>query len=141
MDDINTEALYSHMEKICHLVPISEIEHILNYMIQIENKSQEEIFIPENINKAGITFLQCRLMNQVCHGCGKNSRRGFLKVIPEDYPKLLMCDKCKMTYYCSKECQEKDWSKHKEWCCNVNGPRDLGVNRIVMIDTRSGKVI
>jgi len=33
------------------------------------------------------------------------------------------CSKCKKRAYCSKECQQKDWSvtgtgqRHKNWCC------------------------
>ncbi|SMY29443.1 unnamed protein product [Zymoseptoria tritici ST99CH_1A5] len=30
--------------------------------------------------------------------------------------KLSMCAKCKSRYYCSKECQVKDWSTHKKAC-------------------------
>lgn len=26
------------------------------------------------------------------------------------------CGKCKQVRYCSRECQEQDWSKHKAWC-------------------------
>lgn len=26
------------------------------------------------------------------------------------------CSKCKMVYYCSSECQQKDWQSHKETC-------------------------
>jgi hypothetical protein len=26
------------------------------------------------------------------------------------------CGKCKQVRYCSRECQEQDWSKHKTWC-------------------------
>ena len=29
---------------------------------------------------------------------------------------LLRCSACKKTYYCSKECQKKDWKKHKPRC-------------------------
>jgi hypothetical protein len=29
---------------------------------------------------------------------------------------LYYCGKCECTFYCSKECQEKDWSFHKEMC-------------------------
>lgn len=26
------------------------------------------------------------------------------------------CSKCKKTYYCSQDCQRKDWSRHKHEC-------------------------
>lgn len=28
----------------------------------------------------------------------------------------LVCKKCKIVFYCSKECQVKDWKRHKELC-------------------------
>ena len=28
----------------------------------------------------------------------------------------LKCSKCKLVFYCSKECQVKDWSTHKLLC-------------------------
>lgn len=30
--------------------------------------------------------------------------------------KMLRCSKCKCTYYCSKQCQKKDWTIHKLTC-------------------------
>lgn len=34
---------------------------------------------------------------------------------------LKQCSQCKMIYYCSPECQELDWSKHKELCNKAVG--------------------
>lgn len=30
------------------------------------------------------------------------------------------CNNCKKIMYCSKECQEKDWSQHKEFCDSLS---------------------
>ena len=30
--------------------------------------------------------------------------------------KLLVCKRCKSVYYCSKQCQQSDWNKHREIC-------------------------
>ncbi len=43
---------------------------------------------------------------RTCHGC---------KQMIESY-QLKRCSNCKMAYYCSKECQKKDWQKHKIFC-------------------------
>ncbi|XP_071084689.1 uncharacterized protein [Haliotis cracherodii] len=42
--------------------------------------------------------------NSMCSFCEKKS------------PKLKACSKCHLTPYCSKECQRKDWKRHKLWC-------------------------
>lgn len=141
-DNIDYQSLYFRMKEISELVPISEIEYIINCIDIIGNKkSKEEAFTEKNINNAGYGFLQNRLINQVCHNCGKNARQGFRKIVPDNYPYLFECNNCKMTYYCSKECQENDWNIHKNWCCNPNGPRDLGVNKTVIININTGEII
>ena len=33
---------------------------------------------------------------------------------------LMQCGRCKQAYYCSKECQRKDWKSHKETCTQVD---------------------
>ena len=36
---------------------------------------------------------------------------------PEDKSTILKCSKCKMIYYCSKQCQQEHWEKvHKKHC-------------------------
>ncbi|XP_046573155.1 uncharacterized protein LOC124281171 [Haliotis rubra] len=42
--------------------------------------------------------------NSACSVCERRS------------PKLKACSKCHLTPYCSKECQRKDWKRHKAWC-------------------------
>lgn len=32
---------------------------------------------------------------------------------------LLLCSRCQLIYYCSKECQLEDWKSHKKDCCTV----------------------
>ncbi|KAI9003810.1 hypothetical protein DFJ74DRAFT_693796 [Hyaloraphidium curvatum] len=53
------------------------------------------------------TDLPVRLYS-VCHLCGKGS-----KDVERD---LQRCSRCTLTYYCSGECQKKDWPRHKPDC-------------------------
>jgi hypothetical protein len=60
-----------------------------------------------------------RLVNAICggEGCRKRACSGF---------KLQHCSKCCLVFYCSRECQKRDWPKHKTWCCNPDAqvPKD-----------------
>ncbi|KAH9841137.1 uncharacterized protein C8Q71DRAFT_440672 [Rhodofomes roseus] len=37
----------------------------------------------------------------------------------EPMVKLFVCSKCKKIYYCSRECQKKDWPLHKDACKDI----------------------
>jgi MYND finger len=43
---------------------------------------------------------------------------GCPKVEPQSGPKFFVCSKCKVAFYCSRECQLQDWKKggHKQEC-------------------------
>ncbi len=30
--------------------------------------------------------------------------------------KWYLCKRCRLVYYCSRKCQKRDWSRHKNWC-------------------------
>ncbi|KAG6370251.1 hypothetical protein JVT61DRAFT_12195 [Boletus reticuloceps] len=44
-------------------------------------------------------------------------------------PKLQTCKQCKSVWYCSKECQRKDWPRHKAWCTPSDRPK--GTRKLV----------
>jgi radical SAM protein with 4Fe4S-binding SPASM domain len=62
----------------------------------------------------------------VCDYCGKTYEKEFNDLIKKNEKKEAIelklrdkfkrCSKCKLSIYCSKECQKKDWLKHKEIC-------------------------
>ena len=43
-----------------------------------------------------------------CHKCDKTNKRKFSK-----------CGKCQSITYCSRDCQEEDWSRHEDNCIPV----------------------
>jgi hypothetical protein len=45
---------------------------------------------------------------KVCNHCVKAETLGGAK--------LMKCQRCKLTYYCSKECQVANWKSHKKMC-------------------------
>lgn len=64
-----------------------------------------------------------RLSNRICEACGDKS----------DIRKLSICTDCCLSWYCSKECQVRHWSTHKQRCCNINGPLDNGYQQIAIL--------
>ena len=53
------------------------------------------------------------LDNRQCHCCKKKEESP-----PGHYKTLKICVGCKVVYYCSEECQLKDWAQHREFCQN-----------------------
>jgi len=69
----------------------------------------------------------CFIPGDQCDGCGKKKRD----------EKLLVCSRCEITYYCSKECQTTHWKAdprgHKQMC-RKKGEFRLGDEAIVLVD-------
>src|ERR1043165_7878559 len=45
-------------------------------------------------------------------------------------PSKSQCGKCHQTYYCSKECQKKDWKEHKKSCGNLSTQQSISKTNI-----------
>jgi hypothetical protein len=71
--------------------------------------------------KSALTKLQdlARLSNvdtNAClHMCGHCKKRETM-----NGSKLMKCQRCKVIYYCSKECQVADWKGHKKLCTEIS---------------------
>lgn len=55
--------------------------------------------------------------------CGKCSR------LEQKSEKFKKCARCKSTYYCGRECQKKDWKRHKKSCFNIFAEYEKQYNR------------
>ena len=67
----------------------------------------------ENRLHFGLTEVECAVLDQMrqCTSCGK-----VLMSMLRDV-KLMSCAVCKVTHYCNRECQKKDWKlNHKMMC-------------------------
>ena len=51
-----------------------------------------------------------------CAQCGKKKTDGC---------RLMKCSSCRQVYYCSEECQKKNWRRHKRRCGMFNEPAVL----------------
>lgn len=54
-------------------------------------------------------------------------------------PDLKKCGRCKCLYYCSRECQKKDWSKHKTNCYTEETGVDVKVRELEEIIANATK--
>lgn len=61
------------------------------------------------------SFFKVKEKNEIaCNYCKK----------PQGATKLDMCSACKKTYYCSKDCQKRDWKAgHKTQCPLLREPK------------------
>jgi len=57
-----------------------------------------------------------RLKNRICDLCLKKGSD----------VKLLLCSKCRLTWFCSVGCQSLAFPRHKQWCGVPSAKRDLG---------------
>lgn len=48
-------------------------------------------------------------MKLVCHNCQKTQ-------VELDIEHMYLCTRCRITHYCSVECQKKDYKSHKRYC-------------------------
>jgi hypothetical protein len=69
--------------------------------------------------KSGLVRLQSLARLSSCGAdidAVKNCRNCLKKETQMDGVLLMKCKKCKVTYYCSKDCQVADWKRHKKMC-------------------------
>ncbi|KZP06068.1 hypothetical protein FIBSPDRAFT_1002905 [Athelia psychrophila] len=72
---------------------------------------------------------------RACARCGKWESIGMYGMHP---PRFMRCSKCQSRYYCSQECQKRDWNtklpkglSHKEKCKLLEDSKEYEVESIV----------
>ncbi|KAH7885650.1 hypothetical protein F5I97DRAFT_1887694 [Phlebopus sp. FC_14] len=69
----------------------------------------------------------------------KSSIRLFCTTCSTILAKQQTCQRCKSTYYCSKDCQRKDWSNHKATCTPVE--RAAGISKLLSAIVANDKLM
>jgi hypothetical protein len=126
-------------------LPIAEVIHIINLGFephinkynasQWETQPEEEehamdkyarylrMVGQEEFQRIATSIVALRLINKVCSWCEKT------------HDQLKLCSNCKLTYYCSVDCQRQDKRQHKKWCSRrFDGIRDTGPACVVLIE-------
>ena len=62
---------------------------------------------------ANIESIVCNDCKNTCHVCKTSDKDQDDGMPPIS---MLQCSRCKIAFYCSKECQKKDWPLHKDFC-------------------------
>ncbi|CAG8434866.1 12890_t:CDS:2 [Ambispora gerdemannii] len=95
-----------------------EAERLAPILQQLLSMQPQTSLAAANITGAGAN--DSGINEKKCHNCGSETRKDENGEIKEEKKnKLLICTGCTSTYYCSKECQKKDWKQgHKQQCGN-----------------------
>jgi len=62
------------------------------------------------VEAIGMSKKENTKMTKSCHHCNKSDSSDAFQA------SLMKCARCKITFYCSKECQRADWKLHKGTC-------------------------
>jgi len=76
----------------------------LGYEPVYRHDMDDGVVLPEELGRIFSTFCG----RPICMNCGNKK--------PVDGGNLKRCARCKFAKYCSKQCQVKDWKKHKKFC-------------------------
>ena len=89
----------SHLQPQCHSFAISVNQ-------RMDDRTTGKIPTPTKLTR--IHVVDCQFAERRCCCCG------IWQTSTEN--KLNRCSRCRLVYYCSKECQREDWMAHKPNC-------------------------
>ena len=113
LEQETTEWIFGHEHPMFQIAKSHVTKEDVNF-IQRLTICIRKVSVPEDV--ARTMTANIRWKNRICNECQDKS----------DILKLFFCEKCYLVQYCSKECQEKNWTQHRERCCNPDGPLDDG---------------
>lgn len=97
------------------------------YLAYVREKAYPQVQVCRDMQEKFMSFAAdgCCIPGDACDGCGKKKQ--------DDEEPLLVCSRCKFTYYCSKDCQVSHWRTHKHECRKKNEFRK-GDTAVVLVD-------
>ena len=95
------------------------LKHLENQASENLSLAEEQAILLEALEEAGIDSDDDLMLDDTgdCENCHRQPEKGL---------EIKKCSRCRITRYCSKECQKKDWSFHRFAC-------DLVAKRIATI--------
>lgn len=82
--------------------------------------------LQEAINDLRIKLAFNRISNRVCNNCVD-------KRFPKE--KLICCEKCRLTFWCSPRCKNENAAEHAKWCMQDIDAVETGPMRVAILKT------
>lgn len=116
-------------EAITH-VPDSDVACFRNFVNNLPEEGNVDPDLPPALDVKMMSDTDVRGMmatlryqNAICDGCWKKGAG----------VKLLLCSKCKLTFYCGTKCRDEHAKTHAKRCCKPDGPLDEGPQKIAFV--------
>lgn len=107
-------------------LPKAEVMQVFKMIEDGNKKANEPIPAPPSYEELARGIVFNRYCNRLCNHCRTGARV---------FAKLSLCEKCYATWYCSVDCQRKDWAAHKRWCNQPDAEPDTGPLAVAVLKT------
>jgi len=125
---------FKECDDVIHAIASSDVvnKELLFTLDNMKLLVDEEKRKKPSVGRISQRLVMKRYDDRVCNRCGEKEKFKIIKGDTQYYDeehegwfeveelkwtkKLLSCARCKVTFYCSRKCQRKDWKKHKKIC-------------------------